>query len=190
MTDLTDEKYSHFFNAWGIKGAINVPIRKDEQTLLNPTQSCHQNVAYMQMKYGGQSVLGFTFTNGFNYYTNDDDVFVEPHSVWKTPEHNYLFHNMDYVDLSLGELEQDTILFAPVISFDATKEFYDLYERYVFHKDFFTRRIGNSAPEKHSFDFLKDKDFTSLIFHRDKPMTEGFIWEDYLEEREYIRTNP
>lgn len=162
--------YPYFLNSWGIKRIIDVPILQVDTTKI-PSQRCFQNVAYHQMINGGESVIGF------NFFDCNNSIMVEPHAVWKNKDD-------ELIDICLGsQFSSKHITFAPLASYDASKEFYDVYERYVFHSDFFTRSYGGVDIEKHLYDFWKDKDFSQLIFHRDKPMTECDVWEDYLEER-------
>ena len=125
------------------------------------------------MKNGGESVIGFNFFK--NYHT----IMVEPHAVWKNEDD-------ELIDICLGS-ERPTstkhITFAPLVSYDASKEYYDVFDRYLFEGDDILRKMGNSAYERHAIDFFKDKDFSQLIFHRDIPITKSDSWEDYLEER-------
>jgi len=181
----------HFLNAWKIKKLIHVPIVNDEYLeLMKATpvpQKCHQNVANMQMKYGGKTVLGF----GFYQIGLNDDIIVEPHSVWKRTDES----DESYVDVSLGYTnDNDTmlnpigdnppksILFAPLKHFDSSKEFYDIYESYHLYKKEFVRKTPLLTTGKYSF--FKDKDLTELIFHRNKSVLESENWKEFLEERE------
>ena len=123
------------------------------------------------MKNGGESVIGFNFVDC------DTSIMVEPHAVWKNEDD-------ELIDICLGsEFSSKHIAFAPLASYDASKEYYAVFNSYVFHNDFFTTRIGNYADEKQVSTFFKDKDFSQLIFHRDYPITKSDSWEDYLEER-------
>ena len=160
----------NFLKAWNIRKIIDVPIRKDEQTMVSPQQRCHQNVASMQVENGGLTVLGFAF------WSFDDQIVVESHSVWQTPESKY-------VDVSLARLDEDSFKFAPIKHYDASKEFYDIYEGYVLHKDKVKRTYAGNI-ETHSYDFFGSKDLTELVFHRPKPMSESDNWKQFLEERE------
>lgn len=174
----------HFLNAWKIKKLIDVPIVNDEYKETPVPQKCHQNVANMQMKYGGKTVLGFAFYQLFGL----DHIIVEPHSVWKRTDESY-------VDVSLGytndneemfnptvDVPPKSILFAPLKHFDSSKEFYYIYESYVLGKDGVIRRTP--IFDTISYSFLKDKDLTELIFHRNKSVLESENWKEFLEERE------
>ena len=177
----------NFLNAWKIKKLIDVPIVNDEYKETPVPQKCHQNVANMQMKYGGKTVLGF----GFYQIGLNDDIIVEPHSVWKRTDES----DESYVDVSLGYTnDNDTmlnpigdnppksILFAPLKHFDSSKEFYDIYESYHLYKKEFVRKTPLLTTGKYSF--FKDKDLTELIFHRNKSVLESENWKEFLEERE------
>tara|TARA_B100000780_G_C21027925_1_gene412098 strand:- start:376 stop:918 length:543 start_codon:yes stop_codon:yes gene_type:complete len=172
MINLIKTNYPDFLNSWGIKEIIDVPILQVNTTKI-PSQRCFQNVAYHQMKNGGESVIGFNFFK--NYHT----IMVEPHAVWKNEDD-------ELIDICLGsERPASTkhITFAPLVSYDASKEYYDVFDRYLFEGDDILRKMGNSAYERHAIDFFKDKDFSQLIFHRDYSITKSDSWEDYLEER-------
>ena len=167
-------KINHnFLKAWNIKEPIDVPIRKNNQTMTSPEKRCHQNVASMQMKNGGLTVLGFAF-----YDVDCDNTFiVEPHSVWQTPEGKY-------IDVSLATLGDDSIKFAPIKHYDANKEFYDIYESYILKPDQIMRTFN--GDQTHSYDFFKNKDLTQLVFHRPKSVTESDNWIEFLEEKELL----
>ena len=159
----------HFLKSWGIKEIIDVPIRKDFYTLTAPLQKCHQNSANFQFMFGGKTVLGFAF------YKFDNHIRVENHSIWKTPDNKF-------VDVSLGEFPDDSIKFAPLKTFDSFKEYYDVFHGFVLRSDTFTSRYFNRL-EEHSYDWLKDKDFSDLVFRRKKSVTESDDWQSYIKER-------
>ena len=172
------ESFTDFLDAWGVDKVIDVPIMKDESTLCLPAQRCFQNVAHMQMENGGNTVLGFTFSKIDSQ--ENQAWWLEPHAVWRTSKN-------EYVDISLSRDTFDFVEFAPVVSFDANKEFYELFERYRFKRtdmswhrsDYET--VQGEYPRKNIW--WKDKDMTSLIFHRNEPMWSSDNWGSYLQER-------
>ena len=174
----------HFLNAWKIKKLIHVPIVNDEYKETPVPQKCHQNVANMQMKYGGETVLGFGFYQLFGL----DDIIVEPHSVWKRTDESYVDVSLGYTNNNdemlnpIVDVPPKSILFAPLKHFDSSKEFYDIYESYVLYKKEFVRKTPLLTTGKYSF--FKDKDLTELIFHRSKSVLESENWKEFLEERE------
>ena len=176
----------HFLNAWKIKKLIHVPIVNDEYKETPVPQKCHQNVANMQMKYGGQTVLGLGF---YSFGSLNDEIYVEPHSVWKRPDESYVDVSLGYTNDNdsmmnpIGDNPPERILFAPLKHFDSSKEFYDLYERYVLYKKEIVRMYAGNI-ETHSYDFFGSKDLTQLIFHRNKSVLESENWKEFLEERE------
>jgi hypothetical protein len=175
----------NFLNAWNIKEIIDVPVANDEYKETPIPQKCHQNVARMQMKYGGQTVLGFGFYQLFGL----DDINVEPHSVWKRPDESYVDVSLGYANGNdemlnpIVDVPPKSILFAPLKHFDSSKEFYDIYERYVLYKKEIVRMYAGNI-ETHSYDFFGSKDLTQLIFHRNKSVLESENWKEFLEERE------
>ena len=40
-------------------------------------------------------------------------------------------------------------------------------------------RIGNEKPTIHDVEFLKEKDFSSLVFHRNYPISESENWNNF-----------
>ena len=178
----------HFLNAWKIKKLIHVPIVNDEYKETPVPQKCHQNVANMQMKYGGETVLGFGFYQLFGL----DDIIVEPHSVWKRTDESYVDVSLGYTNNNdemlnpIVDVPPKSILFAPLKHFDSSKEFYDLYESYVLYKKEFVRFFPvNNPPTTGEYSFFKDKDLTQLIFHRNKSVLESENWKDFLSEVAY-----
>ena len=170
-----------FLTAWNTK-IIDVRVSRGKDSLCAVSQRCHQNTSYMQMKYGGEVVSGFSINDsqGTQLGHQGDLTMIEPHSVLKTIDG-------EYVDVSLGCLDEDTIRFAPVISYDPSKEYYDIFERYSFFDNDFVRIVGNGQiRDTHSYDFWKGKDFTSLAFHRHEPMTSCDLWEEFIEDRKNI----
>ena len=161
----------HFLNSWGIKELIDVPIQRDVHTLNSPSQRCHQNTAYIQFKFGGQTVLGFSF------YQYHNEIRAENHSIWKTP-------NDELVDVSLSGLSDDykSIKFAPMKTFDSFEEYYNIFHSYVLRPDTFTHRFAYDE-ETHSYDWFKDKDLSQLVFHKKQSMMKSDLWESYIEER-------
>ena len=176
----------NFLNAWKIKKLIDVPIVNDEYKETPVPQKCHQNVANMQMKYGGQTVLGLGF---YSFGSLNDEIYVEPHSVWKRTDESYVDVSLGYTNDNeemldpMFEVPPKSILFAPLKHFDSSKEFYDIYERYVLYKKEIVRMYAGNI-ETHSYDFFGSKDLTQLIFHRNKSVLESENWKEFLEERE------
>ena len=175
----------HFLNAWKIKKLIHVPIVNDEYKETPVPQKCHQNVANMQMKYGGQTVLGLGF---YSFGSLNDEIYVEPHSVWKRPDESYVDVSLGYTNDNdsmmnpIGDNPPERILFAPLKHFDSSKEFYDIYETFTLYRTEFVMKRPLYRTGKYSF--FKDKDLTQLIFHRPKSVLESENWKEFLEERE------
>ena len=70
-----------------------------------------------------ESVIGFSVSN------IGQNVVLEPHSVWKTPEDN----PDDYIDVTPNYYDEETKTnFLPLKYYDSSKEFYDVYHSFRF----------------------------------------------------------
>ena len=97
--------FLNFINVWNIKKVLTVP-RKPEFPC-EPNQ-CHYNVGLNQILKGGESVIGFSVSN------IGQNVVLEPHSVWKTPEDN-LDYKDEYIDVTPNIYSEETdIKFLPL----------------------------------------------------------------------------
>ncbi len=174
---FTGHVFENFVNIWNIKKVLTVPKRPNIPC--EPKQ-CHYNVGLTQILKGGESVIGFSVSN------IGQNVVLEPHSVWKTPEDNLEYED-EYIDVTPNPWDEETkIRFLPLEFFDSSKEFYDVYHSFRFFyqgtKPKFEMRIENEKPTIHDVDFLKGKDFSSLVFHRNYPIHESENWEEYCED--------
>ena len=169
--------FLNFINVWNIKKVLTVP-RKPEFPC-EPNQ-CHYNVGLNQILKGGESVIGFSVSN------IGQNVVLEPHSVWKTPEDN-LDYKDEYIDVTPNIYGEETdIKFLPLKFYDSSKEFYDVYHSFRFFyqgtKHKCEMRIGNEKPTIHDVEFLKGKDFSSLVFHRNYSIEESENWNEYCDD--------
>ena len=120
---FTGHVFENFVNIWNIKKVLTVPKRPNIPC--EPKQ-CHYNVGLTQILKGGESVIGFSVSN------IGQNVVLEPHSVWKTPEDNLEYED-EYIDVTPNPWDEETkIRFLPLEFFDSSKEFYDVYHSFRF----------------------------------------------------------
>ena len=139
VTYKVDKKYKPFLKHLDIGEINDVPVRKNCLTGSGKTGMCHWNVASLNKKYGGRSVLGYFIFYSPKAFLQDDVAQLNKadglkrngyqmlnlivHTCWETPEGNL-------VDVTYGSQNDymkrlklnDTILFAPMLSFDGRKE--------------------------------------------------------------------
>jgi hypothetical protein len=159
-------------NSWKIQDVIEVSISTDNLYKSLPSGKCHHNVAYIQSKFGGQTILGFLL------YDFDDHHWCIPHSIWKN-------QNQEFIDVTLKD--ESTILFAPVKIYDSTEAHWFIQNEYRVYKDtsngidVFMKGLVTKNMSSHE---LESMDSTKLIFEREIPLSAMEDWGDYLDELE------
>ena len=157
-------------NSWKIQDIIEVSISRDNLYKSLPSGKCHHNVAYIQSKFGGRTVLGFLL------YDFDDHYWCIPHSIWKKED-------SEFIDVTLKD--ESKILFAPVKMYDSTQAHWFIQNEYRVYKDtsngidVFTKGVGTKNIPSHE---LENVDSSKLIFKREVSLSAMEDWSDYLYE--------
>ena len=112
--------FKPLLNSWKTSDILEVQVSKKIFGKSLPSGKCHHNIAYIQKKYGGNTVLGFLL------HDFDDHYWCIPHSIWKNT-------NSEYIDVTLKDVS--SILFMPVKTYDSTQSYYFIREEYRVYKD-------------------------------------------------------
>ena len=112
------KKYRQFMRQVGMRDVYEVPVRKNGMTGSGNKGQCHGNASKLQALYGGKVVSGFAISRERLDDSRIIMTFIS-HSVWQTPEDKL-------VDVTLNWKDDDTVWFSPLVSFDVTKESWDI----------------------------------------------------------------
>jgi hypothetical protein len=157
-------------NSWKIQDVIEVSISRDNLCKSLPSGKCHHNVAYIQSKFGGHTVLGFLM------YDFNDHYWCIPHSIWKNED-------SEFIDVTLKD--ESKILFAPIKIYDSTQAHWFIQNEYRVYKDvsngidMFMKSVGTKNMLPHE---LENMDSSKLVFEREVPLSAMEDWSYYLDE--------
>ena len=162
--------FKPLLNSWKTSDILEVQVSKKIFGKSLPSGKCHHNIAYIQKKYGGNTVLGFLL------HDFDDHYWCIPHSIWKNT-------NSEYIDVTLKDVS--SILFMPVKTYDSTQSYYFIREEYRVYKDtsngidVTTKEFGVKKITLIEFENI---DSSKLIFNKKEPLSASEDWNEYLEE--------
>ena len=141
----------------GLEEVVETQRRKSGMTSSGRPQECHQNVSKLVACYGGKQVLGYLV----NYIEFTKTSFFIPHSIWETPEGNW-------VEVTSGIEE----LFSPLVAFNPLESFYHSPFLFSVSRDIhkgFERFSEQTGWEKFPMKYLKKNLRDHHLFRRNYP---------------------